>query len=330
METVYDSLCTSVAQLCAQYTEESIHPITFGTSYLGRDIPAIQLGEGNHRLLYLGGITGDIRSSALLLRFVRDYAEAQKNGMRIAGIDISYLRHTRAITVIPMLNVDGAVLRCDGTDEKNPLLDRLRSMIPCGTTAAADGDVFSHWICSGHGVDLRYNFDADFVSAMAQAHGIGGAGFPGMYPESEPECAAVAGYLRGTATTDLVLVFGEDPNGDTPDGCISYSSTDHRTRALASILARDIDGRGYACTAQSANGSLGSWYKTLHAGPLLNITLPSDTQNTADSGQSLCIHSHPHALLTDTCHVPGDTLAHATLTLLYGKLRKMLFHGTVL
>lgn len=330
METVYDSLCTSISQLCAQYTGACIRPLTFGTSYLGRSIPAIQLGEGSHRLLYLGGITGDIRSSALLLRFVRDYAQAQKSGMRVAGIDISYLRHTRTITVVPLLNVDGAVLRCDGRDDNNPLTDRLRSMLPVRETDPCAENDFSDWICSGRGVDLRCNYDFEFASAMAEAHGIGGAGFPGMHPESEPECAAVAGYLRGAASTDLVLSFCEDTDGSAPDGSISYSGTEHRTRALASILSRDIDGRGYECTSRSAGGSLGDWYRTLHAGPLLNITLPADTHGTADTQEPLYSHEHLHALLTDHCSAPGDTLAHASLTLLYGKLRKMLFHGAVL
>ncbi len=336
METIYETLCTSVDTLSAQYRSEGIRKIDFGTSYLGRRIPALQLGEGGHRLLYLGGMTGSIRTAAVLLRFVRDYADAVRSGLRVAGIDISYLQHTRSITVVPMLNVDGAVLRCEGKDEKNPLLPRLLTMRTAETAEryGEDDNPFTNWVCNGRGVDLRCNFDADFTTAMTQAHGIGGAGFPGMHPESEPECAAAANYLRGAAATDLVLVF-EDGSDEavTANGRICWSGPDHRTRSLAQILARDVDGRGYETDSCGKCGSLGNWYRALHAGPLLNVTLPSlhtETDGTNGSSKNCGQREHLHALLGHECTLPGDTLACAALALQYGKLRKMLFHGAVL
>ena len=343
METIYDTLCAAVDELCSLYRAEGVRKMTFGHSYLGRAIPAIQLGEGSHRLLYLGGMTGSIRTGALLLRFVRDYAEAVQSGLRVAGIDISYLQHTRSITVVPVLNVDGAILRCDGTDDENPLLSRLLSVRAAEQSDGSSGcceDVaqnpFAQWVCNGRGVDLRCNFDADFTAAMTRAHGIGGAGFPGMHPESEPECAAAASYLRGAATTDLALIFGDGMDEENHAvGRISWSGFDHRTRSLAQILARDIDGRGYETDSVGKYGSIGSWYRGLHAGPLLNITIPGTPVQTEDEDGTCCAEAcscreHLHALLAQESASPGDTLARAELALQYGKLRKMLFHGAVL
>ena len=351
METVYNRLCTSIDEICAAHP--CVSAVPFGRSYLGRTIPALQLGGGGHRLLYLGGMTGSVRTAALLLRFVRDYAAAVQGGRRVAGIDISYLRNTRSITVVPLLNVDGAVLRCDGTDAENPLLERLSMM--CSLPTPDPGEVccassdsanpFAGWVCNGRGVDLRRNFDASFAEAMASAGGIGGPGYPGMHPESEPDCAAAASFLRGAATTDLTLHFLDAADERTDAGRISWYGADHRTRSIAQILARDIDGKGYetassgiTCSTASA-GSIGEWYRTRHSGPLLEITLPvsgirevprgEDAASMSGDARDAADHSC-HALLDAASQNPGDTLANAALTLQYGKIRKLLFHGAVL
>lgn len=326
-ETVYDTLCTTVDALCTAYAGGGIRQEVFGTSYLGRPIPAIRLGEGSHRLLYLAGMTGSVCSAALLLHFVRDYAAAVESGGRIAGIDISYLEHTRSITVVPLLNVDGVVLRCEGADDKNPLLSRLLAMREAQSSEGdARTEAFAGWVCNGRGVDLRCNFDADFALAVAASSGIGGAGFPGMFPESEPECAAVTRYLRAASVTDLVLLLS-DGRDEGCGGGIRYCGSDHRTRNLAQILARDIDGRGYESTsAELRHGTLGAWYRTQNTGALLNVTVPDPCEGGGPEAEE----AYLHALRDSAASVPGDALAGAVVALQYGKLRKMLFHGAVL
>ncbi len=263
----------------------------FGYSYIGREIPALQLGEGAHRLLYVGGVTGIPFTTALLMRFARDYADAVQNRRRIAGIDISYLYNTRTITLVPLLNPDGAVLRSCGDDGMNPLIDRLRTM--------AD-DSFTGWETNGRGVDLRCNYDSQFDVCMAQARGVGGAGFPGMHPESEPECAAVCHYLRAAPVLDLGLLFLDGKPG--ARGHIAWNnggSADYRTRTIAQILSGHS---GYALDDTLIPGSLKDWYRSRNAGPLFEIT---------------CVRE---------CEAPSN----AFIALRYGQLQKMLFHGAVL
>ena len=387
--TIYDIYRTCLSAMCKASKPrqsadpfphfESLREISFGKSHIGRDIPALQLGEGGgHRILYVGGVTGGMYSAALLIRFARDYAEAVQSGGQIAGIDISYLYHTRTITVVPLLNPDGAVLRVHGTDAHNPLLERLLAY----TGTPNDGgrhtqpeNPFSGWVTNGRGVDLRCNCDADFDLCIQNASGIGRAGYPGMHPESEPECAAVCRYLRACATTDLTLFLG-DEDADSAFGCITYPGGEHRTMSIAQILARDIDAKSCITGISEAPGSFARWYKTLCAGPMLTVqgpggvTLPlleEEAERDGDAhlklAQALLFSAagieDPNTILcmqdiagavpsfgaaadaaqekiaseapsSEKEKQPGMTLAKAEFALRYGKIRKALFHGTVL
>lgn len=382
--TIYDIYRTCLSAICKgseprQNADpfphfESLREISFGKSHIGRDIPALQLGEGGgHRILYVGGVTGGIYSAALLIRFARDYAEAVQSGGQIAGIDISYLYHTRTITVVPLLNPDGAMLRVHGTDTHNPLLERLLAYTGTpndGGRHTPSENPFSGWVTNGRGVDLRCNCDADFDLCIQNAAGIGRAGYPGMHPESEPECAAVCRYLRACATTDLTLFLG-DEDADSAFGCITYPGGEHRTMSIAHILARDIDAKSCITGISEAPGSFARWYKTLCAGPMLTmqgpggVTLPLIEEEEDGDGdthwkiaQALLFAAAgiegPNAIpcvkdrrdiAADAAHTeeivsenisgekekqPGMTLAKAEFALRYGKIRKALFHGTVL
>ncbi len=260
VSTYYDTYRSTLAALCK---EQGVTEVSFGTSYLGRPIPALQLGHGIHRLLYVGGITGETDSTALLLSFVRAYTDGLQTGRRIAGVDLSYLHNTRTVTVVPLLNPDGAILRTEGDDPENPLLPRLREL--CGRE-------MKDWELNGRGVDLRYNYDVRFTSCMLSAEGIGHVGYPGARPESEPEAAALCRYLRG-GMTDLAMTVCCTAAMDHPVLSLNAEGgTEYRTRTVAEILSSALSG----CETDSTlrPGSLKDWYRTRSAGPLFELVLP--------------------------------------------------------
>ncbi len=273
----------------------------FGHTYLGRSIPALRLGEGSHKLLYAGGITGSLFSGELLLQFVRDYAEAILNDRRISGIDISYVFNTRALTVVPLLNMDGAFLRLHGTDEKNPLLAKLSER--CG------GD-FSHWKTNGRGVDLRCNYDYEFTSCMMHTNGVGTGGFPGVHPESEPECAAIARFMRANAP-DLAFLFHDTTKTQATSpsstekrvfGKIGYAADrgGRRTQTVASILSSYS---GYPADDTPRFGHAKDWYaKHSLGGAIYEIHLEKECED----------------------------IPKALVTLRYARLQKMLFGAMIL
>ena len=315
--TCYDVYEEKIREICSDYPDIP-EKITFGSSYLGREISALRLGEGTHRILYIGGVTGALMTTELLLRFASDYADAVKNGRRICGIDISYLFHTREITVVPLLNPDGAILREGNGDPMNPLIgqltERMRTRNPLFSNegSGSSGEErtvrpksavpdFSTWECSGRGVDLRCNYDAQFDLCMQNGFSVGEAGYPGVRPESEPECAAVARFLRSAGGIDLGMQFLDGKPGER-HGKIAWNprgGTEYRTRTIAEILAGNC---GYRLDETPVPGSLKDWYRGRNAGPFFEIT---------------CVRER-------------EEVSQAFLALRYGQLQKLLFHSAVL
>ena len=156
-----------------------IRSTVIGESIMGRPICAVTLGSDrmSRGVLFAGGMCGDDRySPAVLLRFIRDYAEFLESGKRICSVSIPYLYANRCIHVIPMLNPDGYAIRKHGVADI-PIRDRLIAM--------NGSEDFSAWKFNARGVDLAENFTELSDSPNR-----------GIRAESEPETAALCSYIR--------------------------------------------------------------------------------------------------------------------------------------
>ena len=90
---------------------------TIGTSVSGRAIRALVLGDprlrenadkASYAALYVGGAEeGDWVSTAICLRFLRDYCVFRAENRRLYGVHLPYLWENRTIYVIPCLHPDG-------------------------------------------------------------------------------------------------------------------------------------------------------------------------------------------------------------------------------
>lgn len=163
-----------------------------GTSVLGREIPLLRIGRGEKKLLLVGGVHGSEHiTSALLLRFASDYLAAEKSGGAVYGLGMSYLYEKRSLYILPMLNPDGVEIAIHGPQSAGLLRERVSGMW--------DGD-FRTWQANARGVDINHNFSAGFEEYKKHETraGIcpGPSRYSGEYPESEPESAAVAAFLR--------------------------------------------------------------------------------------------------------------------------------------
>lgn len=145
-----------------------------GKSVRGRDIFYIRLGSGERRVLYNAAHHGlEWITAALMMRFAFDFAECYVKGIRFFGYDIRRLFDKASIYIVPMVNPDGV---------------EISKTVP-------------GWQANARGVDLNHNYDAGWgeYKALAAKNGITKpckTRYPGAYPESEPESAALAEFTR--------------------------------------------------------------------------------------------------------------------------------------
>lgn len=212
--TGYDVLMDKCRRIAASYPCIKLEYV--GNSLLSRRIPMLSFGKGSGKeVFYVGGHHGsEWICSALLLRFMAELGALERAGRTVWGISLPYLAETRRITVVPQLNVDGTEIAIHGIASDCPTRERLER-----ANRSAD---FSRWQANARGVDLNHNYNARFYEykELERSEGIFSASptrWSGEYPESEPETAALANYLRYNAPR-LLLSFhsqGEEIYGDT-------------------------------------------------------------------------------------------------------------------
>lgn len=195
-----------------------------GESVMGRSIPMLTLGE--HResrgVLYVGGMHGtDPYTPAVLLRFVRDYADFLKAGKRIYAVSMPYLYASRTIHVVPMLNPDGYAIRRGGVSDI-PIADRLRQQ--------NGSDDFSAWRYNARGIDLAENFIQSAADTAAA----------GFHMEREPEVSALCHRIR-MAKNGVLGPLALAMELHTGSSAIRYTSGKTeapRSKTIARLLSR--------------------------------------------------------------------------------------------
>lgn len=209
----YNELCRILSELDAK--RHSAKLCYIGESLFGRPIPCILIGEGR-LCVYVGGFCGcDAAVTRILLGFALEYAAVIEKGGRIYNIDSAYLASRRTLCIIPCLNPDGAELALHGVDRDCPLHERLLHL--------NGSEDFSHWQGNGRGCDLRRNFAPSPAAA-----------FCGEYPESEPECAVLARFLRMNQGTRPILAFTDSHAMPSVRRCEKAP----KTSGTAAMLAR--------------------------------------------------------------------------------------------
>lgn len=201
-----------------------------GHSVMGRNIPALKLGKGNIKLLYVGTHHGlESITSALLVKFAGELCRQLESNIMIYGISPRYIYETRSVYMIPMLNPDGVEL---------------------GTQANANG------------VDLNHNYNAGFeeYKKIEKKLGIEGPAptrYSGKYPESEPETRSICSFIRSHLPFRQLFTL-HTQGGEIYSGYNGYEPKNSLRTARA--LARYSGYRHTVPEGTASYGGLKDWY----------------------------------------------------------------------
>lgn len=174
----------------------------------GREIPALQLGQGDRKILISAAHhANEYITSMLVWELLERYCRALCCGGRFGGVDAGRLYHGSMLYLVPMVNPDGVDLV---TGAIAPTSATYRA---AQTMAAAFPDIpFPQgWKANLDGVDLNLNYPAGWEEARAvkAARGFDRPAprdYVGARALSEPESMALAGYTC-CVHPELVLAY---------------------------------------------------------------------------------------------------------------------------
>ncbi len=180
---------------------------SIGSSVMGRQIPYIQIGNGDRELFYNASFhANEWITTPVLLKFAEEYAECLRTGAPLYGVDAEFLFRNFRLVMVPMVNPDGVDVVNGGlkseTYEKN-----------AAEIAAAYPDIPfpSGWKANIEGVDLNLQFPAGWEEAKAvkAAQGFTSPAprdYVGSAPLTAPESRAVYDFTKNN-NFELILAY---------------------------------------------------------------------------------------------------------------------------
>lgn len=194
---------------------------SFGKSIMDRSLEKLEIGEGEKKIVLLGGVCGQLSESNLLTEFAEEYLSMIAEGRRVYGTNPAYLSERRSIIIYPLVNPDAAYYRIEGVCDDNPIIERLLSM-------NKGSEDFSEWRANGRGVSLERNspigFDERKRYENANLIFNGSASeFSGNTPESEPElCSLIDDVMKYKGIKILLQISEGKDSIYSPSVCEGY------------------------------------------------------------------------------------------------------------
>jgi Predicted carboxypeptidase len=155
-----------------------------GTTFEGRDIPMIVIGEGTKKVLLVGAHHGrEYITSAYLMRSIEMLCSLTARSTILQGMETELLLHDRRIYIIPMLNPDGVNISIFGPDSAQ-YPNRIRKMRLIGPT-------YETWKSNANGVDLNRSYPCLFEQKSTLVGSPASELYKGEAPGRENEVEAL-------------------------------------------------------------------------------------------------------------------------------------------
>lgn len=191
----YAELVKDAGELSRKYHFVDLYAI--GESVMENKIYCIRLGRGKRKIFINGAHHGlEYLTSAFIMRFLKEYAEAVYEGRDFFGVSCAELFNEATLYAVPMVNPDGVNIAIHGMDITNPYHRRLISMVGIHSFNKV-------WQANANGVDINHNYDAGWQ--VVSPHPAPSK-YSGPYAESEPETKAIVELIREN-NFDVLIAF---------------------------------------------------------------------------------------------------------------------------
>jgi hypothetical protein len=220
--------------------------VVIGKSVEGRDIIAYNYGQGDKKILFVGGIHGGYSYNTSLVAYeLMDYLKTNP------GVVPSNVK----VTVIPVLNPDG-LNKVVGTSSRFALKD-----VSSSQTVQVSGRF------NANKVDLSRNFDCGWKSVGTWKNNpVSG----GSKVFSEPESVAIKGYIESHTPTAVVIWYSA-AGGVYSSSCDGGVSAE--TKAITDIYAKASGYPAYdSFDLYETSGDMANWLAKINV-PTISVLL---------------------------------------------------------
>ncbi|MCL2034501.1 MAG: M14 family metallocarboxypeptidase [Oscillospiraceae bacterium] len=240
-----------IEELRKKYKRLKVFPI--GRSVLGRQIPALCIGNPMGATLFVGATHGlEWITTLLLIRFCEILLKNLETGGKVSDIDVRKALNGRSLVIVPCLNPDGVEISLSGKPGAGRMGDSVENI--------CKGD-YLLWQANANGVDINHNFDAGWcvLQKMEIEAGVTGPSptrYGGPHPNSEPETRAITTFCLTYQPRTLYSFHSQGEE-------IYYKYGEHtptRSRLMAQILAASS---GYVPSTPvelASHGGLKDWF----------------------------------------------------------------------
>lgn len=194
---IYDyKQCTEdIMNLTSEYP--SAEGFVIGQSVMKKPIYCIKTGSGGKKIFINCAHHGlEYLTSAFIMRFLRDYSEALRNGDEFFGIIPAVMSRRVTIYTVPMVNPDGVDIAVHGLDITNPYHQKLISRVGIHSFNKV-------WQANAAGVDINHNYNAGWRVVKSRPSPTQ---YAGPYSESEPETKAMVEFIK-KMKFDMLIAF---------------------------------------------------------------------------------------------------------------------------
>ena len=261
----YEQMVSDLFALAARYPG-TMTLQAVGQSLDGRAIYEAIVGNpsASKKILIQGTIHGrEYIVAPLLMQQMESLLAGYSQGS-YQGQPLSMLLQQVAIHFVPMANPDGVAISQKG--EAGVQSPELRQILQAayqrdkaeGRTVLEYGEYLKRWKSNARGVDLNYNFNAEWEALSPGLTHASYIGYPGFAPESEPEAQTLANLTRRTSFAATISYHAM--------GNVIYWDTEGNQAAEQSyeLALTAASATGYTVMGSKGKGGFKDWLQRLN------------------------------------------------------------------